>query len=689
MSSRRASRSVDRTDDAAAPAIRPIRVLLIEPHEGDAAQVRRMLMAAGSAYEVDHARSLDDGVERLKRRSFDVVLIDLDAVDGMTSPLESIRAAAPDAALIALSAEDGTSGVATVHRGAQDHLAKSELVTSALVRSMRYAVERQRLVSELRQRIREAEASAEAFGTIFRTTADAMVIVDAEGCVKLVNPAAERLFGRSAAELIGELFGFPIVAGDTAEIDVLRRDGERAVGELRVSSSEWAGEPAHLAAIRDITERRKVEKQKRELIREQAARAEAEAAERRARLLGEASRILLSSFDVRRTLQALAEVAVPLLGDCCIIDVVERDGRLQRVGVASGPAGDPDLAERLRAAEPDFTIDAGVSRVLRTHVPELIELMDDETRRAIAGEAAEVLDTAGYRGGLIVPLANSEAVGCMTFLYTEPRGRYRPVDVATAEDLARRALLAVENARLYDEAQKANKAKADFLAVMSQELRTPLNAIIGYSDLLLMGVPAAVPPAARQQVEKVRISGRHLLSLIEEILSYARMEAGRERVQIQPASLLELTREVVEMTEPLARARAVAFEVKVPDRDTRLSTDPAKIRQILLNLLSNAVKFTSEGEIRLVAEARDSWVEFTVTDTGIGIGPEHLPHIFEPFWQAESSRTRRAEGTGLGLSVARRFAHLLGGDITVTSRPGKGTTFSVRVPVRSAVVPAE
>jgi signal transduction histidine kinase len=281
-----------------------------------------------------------------------------------------------------------------------------------------------------------------------------------------------------------------------------------------------------------------------------------------------------------------------------------------------------------------------------------------------------------------VPLTNRIAVGCVTFLAGPGRGSYSPVELATAADLGRRALVAIENTRLYQEAQKANQAKADFLAVMSHELRTPLNAVIGYSDLLLMGVPARVPDAAHKQVEKIRTSGRHLLGLIEEILSFARMEAGREQVRAHDASLLELGREVADITAPLAAAKKIRFEVRLPDEDVTLHTDSGKVRQILLNLLSNAVKFTDEGSVRLSAERHAASVEFNVRDSGIGISREDLHHIFDPFWQAESSRTRRAEGTGLGLAVARRFARMLGGDITVWSEPGSGTAFTVRLPIR-------
>jgi signal transduction histidine kinase len=661
-----------------------VEVLLVEPHEKDAAQVRRMLMAAGAGFALAHTRTLRDALARLTERSFDIVLIDLSLADaGEGQTLGRIRAVAPDAAVIALAGDriDG-QGRNLVLQGAQDYLSKSELVAPVLVRAMRYALERQRLVSELEGRVREAERSARDVRAIVRASADAIVLVDSDGYVRLVNPCAEQLFGRTADELVGQTFGFPIVANDTAEIDIERPDGETRVAELHASSSEWAGQPAHLAVIRDITERRQSEQRERELIREQVARAIAEAGARRARFLDEASRILLSSFDLAPTLQELAELAVPLLGECCVVDVVESDGRIRRLGVACSLEGGEAVVRSIREVEVDPERNAEVTRVMRSRRMELVSPLDRAALDRIVGDAAATLEAIGFTSALIVPLVNRTAVGCMTFLAGPGRGAYSPAELTTAEDLGRRALVAIENTRLYEAAQRANRTKADFLAVMSHELRTPLNAVIGYSDLLLMGVPSALPEPSRHQVEKIRLSGRHLLGLIEEILAFARMEAGREQVRAADVSLFELADQAADITTPLAHAKNLEFELVLPDQDVTLHTDGGKVRQILLNLLSNAVKFTDEGGVRLVIEKHSDSVEFHVRDTGMGIDPGDLEHTFEPFWQAESSRTRSAEGTGLGLSVARRFARLLGGDVTVWSETSRGTTFSVRLPVR-------
>ena len=242
--------------------------------------------------------------------------------------------------------------------------------------------------------------------------------------------------------------------------------------------------------------------------------------------------------------------------------------------------------------------------------------------------------------------------------------------------------LAFENAAAArDEAERANRAKNDFLAVMSHELRTPLNAIIGYGSLLRDGIPDPPTAGQQRQIERIGASANHLLALIEEVLSLSRLELGRERITPSSISVGRLVEEAAAMMEPEARKKGLTLTLVVPEPDVPMVTDAGKLRQALVNLVSNAVKFTDHGEvsIRAHAEPEVEQVVFEVEDTGIGISPEHLPRVFDAFWQVDQAPTRRVGGTGLGLHVTRRLVRLLGGDVSARSVPGSGSCFTIRV----------
>lgn len=247
----------------------------------------------------------------------------------------------------------------------------------------------------------------------------------------------------------------------------------------------------------------------------------------------------------------------------------------------------------------------------------------------------------------------------------------------TARKQAERALRLAR-----DDAERANRAKSDFLAIMSHELRTPLNAIFGYEDLLSQNVAGPITPQQGLYLERIRNSADQLHRLIDQVLHLARIEAGIEEVLTEKIDLYEVARETAESVEPGAAKKGLLLVLDAPASAVIVHTDPGKLRQILLNLLSNALKFTADGEIRLSMRKYQTGVEIDVSDTGIGIVADESEKIFEPFVQADGSSTRQYGGTGLGLSVSRNLARLLGGDIVVASTPGEGSTFTLSLPLQ-------
>jgi len=420
--------------------------------------------------------------------------------------------------------------------------------------------------------------------------------------------------------------------------------------------------------------------------RDREARAEAEAAERRWRFLAEASRALSASLDHEVTLANLAALTVPELADYCLIHVRGEDGVIRQVAAAHAvPEKEPLLQELGRRLTPGADDPAGyVARVIRDRVPALITEVPEGWAAEIGGgpELQRIGEALEPRSAMVLPLlSHGEVFGAITLVNTDPRRCYGPDDLELAEELARRAALAVENARLYEAALAASKAKSDFLAVMSHELKTPLSTIVACTDLLEAEIAGPLTQDQRDQLGHVLASALHLLQLIDEILSFSRMEAGREKVRLETVELGALVDDAAALIRPVALDRGLSFRVEGLTEPCLVRTDPPKVRQVLLNLLSNAVKFTERGEVVLSVAVDTPWAVFRVRDTGIGIPPEHQERIFEAFWQVEQSPSRRAGGTGLGLSVTRRLCRMLGGDVSVESVPGQGTTFTVRLPL--------
>jgi len=297
---------------------------------------------------------------------------------------------------------------------------------------------------------------------------------------------------------------------------------------------------------------------------------------------------------------------------------------------------------------------------------------------------------AGYRTLLAVPLMRERApIGVLVMARAEPRP-FMTKQIELANTFADQAVIAIENARLFDEIQDKNRQlaeasehKSQFLASMSHELRTPLNAIIGLTEMMVANAARFGTEKALEPLRRVNAAGTHLLSLINEILDLSKIEAGKLELNPEPVNLARLINEVIGTAGQLAEKNNNRLIVEAQESLGALTADSMRLKQILLNLLSNACKFTKEGEVELrvrkVADGRD-WVELAVADSGIGMTAEQQAKLFQDFTQADSLTARRYGGTGLGLAITRKLARMMGGDVTVTSEPGKGSVFTVRLP---------
>ena len=413
------------------------------------------------------------------------------------------------------------------------------------------------------------------------------------------------------------------------------------------------------------------------------ARDAAIASEDRLRLIDEASRVLASSLDYETTVAAVARLAVPKFADWAAVDVLV-DGEIRQLAIAHVDEEKVRWARELNAkyrSLPDAP--TGVPKVIRTGEPDFYPRITDDLIVAGARDAEhlKILRELNFRSAMVVPMkARGSTIGALTLVSSRPDLEFDAESLALAGQLARRSAMAIDNARLYRAALAANEAKANFLATMSHELRTPLTAIIGYEELLAEGISGAVTEAQKTQLNRIKVSASHLLSLIDEILLYARVEAGRESVRIEPVVVKGIVDDAIAFVTPMAADRRLVVRSEPVDPSVMMRTDAGKLRQMLLNLLSNAVKFTNRGEIVVRVSDRGESMAFAVKDTGIGIDREDLVHVFDPFWQVEQTTTRKIGGSGLGLSVTQRLARLLGGDVEAESEPFAGSTFTIVLP---------
>ena len=406
-----------------------------------------------------------------------------------------------------------------------------------------------------------------------------------------------------------------------------------------------------------------------------AERALAERSEENASL-SEVARLLLQETDESALLQVLCARAM-VICDAAGANVGAIDGDLIEVIAGAG------LGDGLRGARLELA-GSMTARIVATR--NLVRSDDYHSEYANVFAGRPGFEPAVALGAPLI--AQGEVLGVLFIQRLSRAAPFTEREERRLRAIADQAAIALWRTRLLEQVREANRSKSEFMAVISHELRTPLTALTGYEELLSDEVFGPLTEQQQSAIERMRTSTELLTLLIDEVLTVARLEAGREIVRAGTASVRDVVTSAVAVLEPLALDKGLALRVSEPDRPVPLRTDGEMVRRILVNLGANAIKFTDQGRVEIEAAVDGDDVTFVVRDTGIGISEADLPRLFKPFTQLDSGVKRRYGGTGLGLYISHRLASLLGGTLTVESTVGEGSAFTLRIPSQLLTEPA-
>ncbi|UNU22642.1 PAS domain S-box protein [Microcoleus vaginatus] len=555
--------------------------------------------------------------------------------------------------------------------------------------------EREQLLERERIARSEAEVAQHQLATIFNTSPIGLALLDAQQRFIAINEALaeingltrEQHLGHSISELFGqsdpqlvEVFhqiyttGNPFISPNFA-VNVPgrsdRRPGYYNVYYLPTVNSNGQVEGV-LVYVVDVTERVQLE--------------------RAQRFLSEASAVLASSLDYQTTLERVAQLTVPELADWCTVHMIEEDGAIEQIAVAHIDPAKLEWAYQIRDKYPLNPDDPrAAAYTLRTGQPDLVAEIPDEllVLSARDSEHLEMLRQVGFSSAMTVPLrTQARILGVISFISAESGRRYTSADLQLAEELARRASLAIDNAQLYQVAQRdrakaeaANRIKDEFLAVLSHELRSPLNPILGWTKLLRTGRLDGTK--TQQALETIERNAKLQAQLIEDLLDVSRILQGKMTLNVASVNLAATIEAALETVRLAAEAKHIHIQTTFNPISGTVSGDTNRLQQVVWNLLSNAVKFTpTGGRVEVQLEQVGMYAQIQVKDTGKGITRDFLPHVFDYFRQEDGTITRQFGGLGLGLAIVRHFTELHGGTVQADSLgQNLGATFTIRLPL--------
>lgn len=607
------------------------RILLIEDNPGDAGLVVQMLADVWYCRDqITVAETLAKGIRHLDGEGIDIVLLDLNLPDsnGVDTFTRIVEHSSKVPVLVLTGTTDDQIALNVMHAGSQDYLKKGEIDAPVLRFAITKAMSRHEALQIIEKRAQEIAEEERRLRSLISENADAVMVVDEKGIVQFANPAAEVLFDKPSGSLVSGSFGYPVSGARVAEIDVTVTGGRTALVEMRAAPVQWEGESSFLITLRDITQRKEVE----EALRQSES----------------LMRSLISSVKD-------AIIAIDENGIVSMFNPAAEEMFGHRASDVIGGPLDPLMPADYRGRHARHLQSYFAEGQPDGAIGKLIELPAERS--------------SGELFTMEISLAASKCGG-------------KSFVVGVARDISERKRAESALKQANRKLRELDQLKSDFLSTTSHELRTPLTIISEFASILHDGIAGLLSDEQEEWVESILNNTKRLGALINDILDLQRMESGRLKLTRKNCDLAGLLRQIVHDFEPTFESKEQKLTLKATNELPRALCDPSKITQVMVNLVGNAHKFTpSQGSVTVSAGRIGDSIRVDVADTGPGITEDEQEHVFARFTQLKREDGPGYKGTGLGLAIARDIVELHGGEMSLRSTKGSGSTFSFTIPV--------